>query len=46
MTLRMTASLSSSDRLFSFGLPKQVSIAWLSVSNAPEMTCCMGTVKL
>lgn len=38
-----SASLISSDRLFSSGLPKYVSIARLKVSNAPEMTYWNGT---
>ena len=42
MVLRITASLMSSERLFSSGLPKYVSMAWLRVSNAPEITCFMG----
>lgn len=42
MMQRMFASAMRSDRLPSCGVPKWVSMLWLSMSNAPESACFMG----
>ena len=44
--LRWIASATSSDTLSASEAPRYVSIAWLSVSNAPERTCMRGTVAV
>ena len=42
----MTASPISSERFGVRGVPRYVSIAWLSVSNAPEIPCFFGSVSI
>ena len=42
----MMANATSSDTLSSSEFPRYVSMAWLNVSNAPEITCMGGTVAV